>query len=229
MKESSSFVPMLSIPQKWCFSTVSQVSVLLAFLPVALLVVCGNHLCAGDDLKHRHFGEKHEVQPDRSYLVKVLTMLCGLCALLISSALSQTVEVSAKPITDSDIQLLRSDVQAQKNQIIVHNMQFTDSESAAFWPVYRDYSRDQGVIGDERVQLIKDYAQHYATFDDAKADNMTQRSFNIDAKVLNLRQQYWPKFVKVLGAKRAAKFFQVDNRLTLLVNLQLVSEIPLAP
>jgi hypothetical protein len=161
--------------------------------------------------------------------VKVLMILCAMCALLISSALSQSVEVSAKPITDADIQLLRSDVQAQKNQLIAHNMQFTDSESAAFWPVYRSYSHDQSAIGDERVQLIKDYAQHYATLDDAKADNMTQRLLNLEAKVVNLRQQYWPKFVKALGAKRAAKFFQVDNRLSLLVNLQLVSVIPLVP
>jgi len=161
--------------------------------------------------------------------VKVLRILSALCALLLSSAFAQTVEVSAKPITDADIQLLRSDVQAQKNQIIAHNMQFTDSESAAFWPVYRDYSRDQSAIGDERVQLIKDYAQHYDTLDDTKADNMTRRLLNIEAKVVNVRQEYWPKFEKALGAKRAAKFFQVDNRLTLIVNLRLVSEIPLVP
>ena len=149
--------------------------------------------------------------------MKVLMILCAMCALLISSALSQTVEVSAKPITDADIQLLRSDVQAQKNQIIAHNMQFTEPESAAFWPVYRDYSREQSTIGDERVQLIKDYAQHYDTLDDTKADNMTQRLLNIEAKGVNLRQQYWAEIRQL--KKRAAKFFQVDNRLLLLVNL----------
>jgi recombinational DNA repair ATPase RecF len=108
-------------------------------------------------------------------------------------------------------------------------MQFTDSESTAFWPLYRDYSRDQNAIGDERVQLIKDYAQHFDAIDNAKADSMTQRLLTIDAKLVNLRQQYWPKFEKALSAKRAARFFQVDNRLTLLVNLQLISEIPLVP
>jgi hypothetical protein len=56
---------------------------------------------------------------------------------------------------------------------------------------------------------------------------MVQRVLNIDAKLVNLRQEYWSKFDKALGAKRAAKFFQVDNRLSLLVNLQLASEIPL--
>ena len=98
---------------------------------------------------------------------------------------------------------------------------------SAFWPVYRDYARDQQKVGDERVQLIKDYAQRYDAMDDAAARNLVQKQLNIDAKLANLRQEYWPKFEKALGAKRAAKFFQVDNRLSLLVNLQLASEIPM--
>lgn len=154
-------------------------------------------------------------------------IVCALSALMFQLAFSQTAEVVAKPLTDADIQLLRSDLQADKNEIIARAMQFTDSESAAFWPVYRDYARDQQSVGDERVQLIKDYAQHYDAMDDAKAKNMVQRLLNIDAKLVNLRQEYWVKFDKALGAKRAAKFFQVDNRLSLLVNLQLASEIPL--
>src|ERR1700758_393973 len=154
-------------------------------------------------------------------------MVFVFCALLSACVFAQTADVSAKPLTDAEIQLFRSDVQAGKNDIVGHTMQFTDSESKAFWPVYRDYSRDQQVIGDERVQLIKDYAQHYDTMDDTKANDMVQRLLNIDVKFVNLRQKYWPKFEKALGAKRAAKFFQVDSRLSLLVNLQLASEIPL--
>ena len=148
-------------------------------------------------------------------------------ALALQFALAQTVEVKSKPLTDADIQLLRSDIQADKNEIITRVMQFTDSESTAFWPIYRDYARDQQKVGDERVQLIKDYAQRYDSMDDASAKNMVQRSLNVEAKLGNLRQEYWPKFEKAIGAKRAAKFFQVDNRLSLLVNLQLVSEIPM--
>lgn len=159
--------------------------------------------------------------------MQMLKFACAFFALVVQVAVAQTADVSAKPLTDADIQLLRSDIQAGKNEVITHAMQFTDSESNSFWPIYRDYSRDQQSIGDERVQLIKDYAQHYDAMDDAKAKNMTQRLLNIDAKVTNLRQEYWPKFEKALGAKKAAKFFQVDNRLTLLTNLQLASEIPL--
>jgi hypothetical protein len=106
-------------------------------------------------------------------------------------------------------------------------MKFTDAESTAFWPVYRDYAHDQQVIGDQRVQLIKDYAASYDSMDDPKARDLVQRMINIEDQTVNLREDYWPKFMKALGAKRAAKFYQVDNRLSLIVTLQLTSAIPL--
>jgi len=153
--------------------------------------------------------------------------LCALFAVLSVLTSAQTAADTAKPLSDSDIQLLRSDVQAGKNEIITATMQFTDPESTAFWPVYRDFARDQQKIGDERLKLIKDYAANYDTMDDNKAKDMVQRMINFEDKTLNLREDYWPKFMKALGAKRAAKFYQVDNRLSLLVNLQLTSAIPL--
>jgi hypothetical protein len=42
-----------------------------------------------------------------------------------------------------------------------------------------------------------------------------------------LRAEYYPKFNKAIGAKQAAKFLQVDNRLTLLVDLQIASAVPI--
>ena len=158
-----------------------------------------------------------------------LTIICAMCLLLTPFILAQTVEVSAPPITDTDIQLLRSDLQAAKNQVIADTMKFTDTESTAFWPVYRDYTHDQHVIADKRLQVIKDYAKSYDTMDDPKAKDMVQRMMNVDDELLNLREKYWPKFEQALGAKRAAKFYQVDNRLSLMINVQLASQIPLIP
>jgi len=159
--------------------------------------------------------------------MRTILSICASLVLLSAVVSAQTPDTSAKPLSDSDIQLLRSDVQAGKNEIITATMQFTDPESTAFWPVYRDFARDQQKIGDERLKLIKDYAANYDTMDDNKAKDMVQRMINFEDKTLNLREDYWPKFMKALGAKRAAKFYQVDNRLSLLVNLQLTSAIPL--
>jgi uncharacterized membrane protein len=161
--------------------------------------------------------------------MRTLLAICASLAILGGVASAQTTDVTVKPLTDTDIQLLRSDVQSDKNQIIADTMQFTDTESKAFWPVYRDFARDQQVIGDDRVQLIKDYAKNYDNMDDAKARDMVQRMINVEDRTLNLREDYWPKFMNALGAKRAAKFYQVDARLALIINVQLTSAIPLLP
>lgn len=90
-------------------------------------------------------------------------------------AWAQTPEAMAKPLSDIDIQLLRSDVQGDAQKIIADTMQFTDAESTAFWPVYRAYAHDQQEIGDQLVKLIKDYASKYDTMDDATAKDLVQR------------------------------------------------------
>ena len=152
-----------------------------------------------------------------------------LVAVLSSPAAAQTVEVKAKPLTDTDVQLIRQDVQAQKNQIIADTMTFSESEAAAFWPVYKEYAGEQQAIAAKRWNVVVDYAQNIDKMDDQKARDLSQRMFAIDDEIQGLRKRYYPRFEKALGAKRAAKFYQVDNRLSLIVNLQLSSEIPLIP
>jgi hypothetical protein len=156
---------------------------------------------------------------------KVVLLILGLSA----PALAQTVEVRAKPITDADVQLLRQDLQAQKNQIITDTMRFTESEGAAFWPVYKEYASEQQAIAAKRLDLVVDYANSLEKMDDSKARDLSQRMFAVEDGTQALRKKYYPRFEKALGAKRAAKFYQVDNRLNLLITVQLTSEIPLIP
>lgn len=148
------------------------------------------------------------------------------------SALSQTTPPPAdvntgRPTTDDDIAVLRQDVQAGKTEIITRNMSFTDDQSKAFWPVYRDYAHDQQTIGDQRVALIKDYAANYDKIDDTQAKSYIQRALKFEEDSLKLRKEYVPKFEKAIGARQTAKFYQVDNRLSLLVNVQLAAELPI--
>ena len=158
---------------------------------------------------------------------KRITLALGL--LVAASVWAQTVQVQAKPLTDDDIKLFRKDLQASKDQIITHTMQFSGPESAAFWPVYREYSQQQQLIAEKRFGIIREYAQNIDKMEDQKASSLTQRLFEVEDESQALRKSYFTKFEKALGAKRAAKFYQVDNRLTMMVNIQLAAEIPLIP
>lgn len=129
--------------------------------------------------------------------------------------------------TDTDIALLRSNVQANKTDIVAHTMQLNDTEAKAFWPLYREYANKQQTIGDQRVSLIKDYADSYDTMDNAKADGLMDRLIKFYNERNQLRVEYYPRFKSAIGAKQAAKFFQVDNRLDLIIDLQISSAIPI--
>jgi hypothetical protein len=134
---------------------------------------------------------------------------------------------TSRPVTDDDIAILRQDVQTDKTEIITRNMNFTDEQSKAFWPVYRDYAHDQQVIGDLRVALIKDYAASFDKIDDAQAASFISRALKYEDDILQLRKKYVEPFTHAIGAKQTARFYQVDNRLTLLTNLQLAALLPI--
>jgi lysyl-tRNA synthetase class I len=157
---------------------------------------------------------------------KIALLFVGLLSI---SVLAQTADVTAKPLSDDDIKLLRGNVQAEKEDIIRNTMQLSDVEAKAFWPVYKQYAQEQHVIADKRLKMITDYAQNLDKMEDAKAKNLTEQLFQIEDDTQALRKKYFPEFQKALGGKRAAKFYQVDNRLNMIVNVQLASEIPLIP
>jgi hypothetical protein len=162
--------------------------------------------------------------------VVVRTHKLILAILLVSlSAAAQTSQVQAKPLTDDDIRLFRQDMQAAKDAVIKDTMKFTEQEATAFWPVYKQYAQEQHKIADRRLGIITDYAQKLDKMDDASASSLTQRLFQVEDEAQALRKNFFNRFESALGAKRAAKFYQVDNRLTMIVNIQLASEVPLIP
>lgn len=142
---------------------------------------------------------------------------------------AQVAQVTVPPLTDEDIKLIRLDVQTVKDDVINHTMQFSDTEAAKFWPVYKEYAAEQRAIAEKRFAIILDYAKTIDTLTDEGANSLTQRLFQSEDDSQALRKRYFPKFEATIGAKRAAKFYQVDNRLTTIINLRLASEIPLIP
>jgi len=151
-------------------------------------------------------------------------------AILLMSAvpgIAQVMQVTVKPLTDDDIKLIRQDVQTIKDDVIKDTMQFSETESTAFWPVYKQYSGEQRSLAEKRFAVIMDYAKTIDTMTDSQASSLSQRMLDIDDSSQELRKKYMPKFEAAIGGKRAAKFYQVDNRLTMIVNVQLASEIPL--
>jgi hypothetical protein len=125
------------------------------------------------------------------------------------------------------IELLRMDVKARKAEIITEAMQFTQEEAALFWPVFRNYEFELTAINDERLDLIKDYAERYETLTDNEAKDLVKRRLKLDEDRDKLRKRFFDEFGRVLPYKTVARFFQVETQLNLVLDLQIAWELPL--
>jgi hypothetical protein len=136
--------------------------------------------------------------------------------------------VFSPTVTDEDIALLRKDVRAMKMQVIGQNMSLSDAEAEKFWPIYKHYADDLHEVNNSKYALLKQYAETWATMTDQNALIYVRHWMEVDAEAQALRLKYVPTVTQALPGKKAATFFQLDRRLSMIVDLQLFSQIPLA-
>jgi len=127
---------------------------------------------------------------------------------------------------DQDVALLRQDVRSQKKQIIAANLQLTDAEATKFWPLYDQYAGEVTKLGDQKYALIKEYAQGFGTLTDDQALSLIKRSLALDEQAAQLRSKYVSIINQVLPGTKTATFFQMDRRISELIDLQLAADIP---
>jgi hypothetical protein len=156
--------------------------------------------------------------------------LGGLAPLAAQTA-DQTGAKASAPKSTQDveklIELVRKDVRAQKADIVAKTMKLDADQAAAFWPVYKQYEAERQALGNERLGVIQDLAEHFESLNDAKAQGLLERSFAIEDKRIALERKYKDEMLKVLPAKTVARFFQVESRLNNLINLEISAQIPL--
>jgi hypothetical protein len=145
---------------------------------------------------------------------------------LLAFSLAGTRPVSAQDSTDEDIKLFRKDLRSTRKQIIAANMNLSDKEAEQFWLLFERYTQELVGKQDEKYALLKEYAQDYLTMTDEQAEKYIRGRASVDQAILEVRLKYFPIFRKVLSGKSTARFFQLDWRLGLLMDLQLASLTP---
>jgi hypothetical protein len=133
---------------------------------------------------------------------------------------------SGQSIT-GDIEVLRSELKADRKVVIAEAMQFTEAEGAAFWPLYREYRAKMDKIGDGIVKLVLEYADAYPNLPEGRAKQLLKDYTALEKKLPDERASYLKKFAKILPASKVLRFAQLENRLDLALRLQLASAIPL--
>jgi len=138
-----------------------------------------------------------------------------------------TTDNSADAFLDLHMALLRKDIHSVKKDFISTNLTLTEVEATQFWPLYEQYSATFDKITAMRAALVEEYANEYGTMTEEQADSLVRRWLDTDIEAAQLRQKYVPIVRKVLPARKAATFFQLDRRISMMIDVQLTSQLPL--
>jgi len=158
---------------------------------------------------------------------RLVAALCLAClGFLFLTVVPAPVRGAGDSMSESDFELMRSDIRTKKASLIADRMKFTDQEAAAFWPVYRQYETELAAINDKKVSIMKDYVNHHQSLNDKQAKQLAEDVFDVDQKTLDLRTKCFGALDKVLAGKTIVRWLQLERRLQLLVDAQLSKDLP---
>jgi len=154
----------------------------------------------------------------------------GPLALFALAALAAGQQPTADQTKDANLKayvdLLRKDVKKDKVAILSELMDLSPEDSAKFWPLYNEFDKALTALADERLALIRMYAESYGQMTNQTATKLANGALDLDVKRTQLKRQYFERMSKALSPVLAARFLQIENQLEKIIDLQIASSLP---
>lgn len=157
------------------------------------------------------------------------SLMNTLCAVLATMLLGFAPCSAAQDKPADNMQILRDKIRADKKLVVAMNMELTESEAKAFWPIYEQYQKDLQKINQRIVNLLDSYAEEYRgkSLSDDKAKKLIDDALAIDRAEANLKSTYAPQLGKVLPVKKVVRYLQIENKIRAVVRYDIASGVPL--
>jgi len=142
--------------------------------------------------------------------------------------ISSSVEAQAVMAGDEMvIEMLKVDVEQTRREVISSVMDFSADDKAAFWPVYNEYRKKSGELTRKDLALMKEYAAAIWSLTDEQANDMAGRWIKLEVARKQLYGELFNNLAKALSPVQALKACQLENRLDLIIDMQIANELPM--
>ncbi len=154
----------------------------------------------------------------KKLLPSLLCLMIAVCA-----------PVWAKESADTNLQILLDKIHADKKLLVAANMDLSESQGKAFWPLYDAYQKELQAINKRLMAVIDSYAEAWndASVTDDKAKSLLDEALAIELSEVELRKQYAVKLSGVLPARLVARYLQIENKIRAAIKFDLAEGIPL--
>ena len=137
--------------------------------------------------------------------------------------------IAAADDMEKYVEMMRSDLRSGKTALLTEALKLSDADGQKFWPIQREYETELAKVGDQRIQLIKDYAAAYDSMTATTAKSLVDRAFKLESERLAVLKKYTDKVSKAVSPNVAARSAQVEAIVNSLIDLKLRAETPLVP
>jgi hypothetical protein len=159
------------------------------------------------------------------YLAAGAAALAVFCTLgVVHPAAAQTRSAPGKTQRQLDVAAARADRKA----IVGANMNLTEAQAKAFWPLYDAYEARMDKLDDRHAAEVKAYAEHYQTLTDEDASNKLDEVIAIKQARLDVQKEFVPKFRAAVSSINTTRFYQIDNKLSAMIQCDIAQIVPLA-
>jgi Spy/CpxP family protein refolding chaperone len=125
------------------------------------------------------------------------------------------------------VEMIKKDIQENSRQIVADNLTLTEEQAKIFWPLYDAYDKAYDKLVDERVGVIKDYMMNYYGLDEETGKKLITQSMDLKQKAVDIQKEYINKMMEVLPVSVVGKFFQIDDRITAIIDIARMANVPL--
>ncbi len=162
--------------------------------------------------------------------MKILKSACVAVLLMpltvVAPAAAQTTDSAKAANTNAYVELLKGDVDGQREAIVTEILQLSPEDGKVFWPVYREYDRELRALNAAGAEAVQAYARDFQQLTDARADELLNKSFQVERQRIDLKKKYYDRMKAALSATTAARFFEVDRQLQAIGDLQVAAVLP---
>jgi hypothetical protein len=154
------------------------------------------------------------------------TFLCALgCVLALTTGGPVVAQGKAAAQLTSAEWLAR--IQADKKGIVAKSMDLTPDEAKKFWPLYEQFERELAVPQSSLNRAVLDYIAAEGTLTDANAKRITEQMLAAVRDEARLHDKHYRQLIKVLPARKATRYMQIENKMQAVIRYEAAKAIPL--
>jgi hypothetical protein len=115
----------------------------------------------------------------------------------------------------------------EHKKLVADHLQLSPDEAKAFWPIYEAYRGGLMKLLEERMEYVKELGDKFGTLDDDLSVLFLEKFQKIDRGSSLIWDEFMPKFIKAIGAKKTARFYQLERRIRIYLDAEVSSVLPL--